>query len=175
MTYLLALYEVKLLFMKYTGVVFIGLFILIIAVAGCKASSKTQAQATSAVDVNEQKTEPVSDIALYDKPLDTIKKHVVGYKWELIHSIGGMTGRDRNTFDSTYYTLKEDGKMIMERKGDKKVHPYEWKQMRDIYTGDSIYVISGVVQWKVNGIDNDTLRVLDNYVDGYTYSLVRVK
>ncbi len=136
----------------------------------CNSSKKTQSS-----PVAEEIFVPVSNIALYDKPLDTIKKHVTGQKWRMVYSIGGITGTDKHTFDNVYYTLTRSGKMIIE-KGDKTEEvPYSWEESRDIFTGNNIYVITGVVQWKVEGIDNDTLRLADNYVDGYGYALVRMK
>lgn len=162
--------------MKYTWVILIGLFCGITIASGCKTQSKTTAKAAaSTATEQEAKTEPVSNIALYDKPLAVVKANVVGQKWQLVYSIGGITGRDRNSFESTYYTLTKDGNMIVEKDGAISEHPYEWEEQRDIYTGDTINIVSGIVQWKINGIDNDTLRILDNYVDGYSYSFIRGK
>ncbi len=143
---------------------------IVVFAFACNSSKKTQSSANT-----EEVFVPVSDIVLYDKPLDTIKKHVAGQRWRLIYSIGGITGDDRHMFDSTFYTLTKGGKLITEKAGKREEAPYAWEENRDIFTGNNIYVITGVVQWKVEGIYSDTLRLADNYVDGYSYALVRVK
>ncbi len=136
----------------------------------CKSSKKTQSSA-----VAEEVFVPVSTIALYDKPLDTIKKHITGQRWQLLYSTGGIAGDQVNKFDSTFYTLTKSGKLITEKDGIKEEAPYAWEEARDIFTGNDIYVITGIVQWKVQGIYNDTLRLSDNYVDGFDYALVRTR
>lgn len=144
----------------------------VLLLAACKTQKKTTASLhtdTKTVFV------PVANISLYDKPLDTIKKHVTGQKWQLWYSIGGMAGDDKNTFETSYYTLTKDGKLISEKDGQISEKPYKWLLTRDIFTGDSTYVISGIVNWKVESIVNDTLYLADNYVDGYRYALTRVK
>lgn len=159
--------------MIYRGVVIVLLAgSVCITLPGCKTKSKV---AASSITTEEKPVTPAANISLYDKPLDVIKKHVAEQKWQLIYSVGGMTGKDVNKFEATYYTLKKEGKLLTEKDGKSIEQPYKWVKTRDIYTGDSIYVVSGVVQWKINGIDNDTLRISDNYVDGYGYSLIRVK
>lgn len=144
------------------------LFSLSLFVWACKSSKKTQSSA-----VAEEVFVPVSNIALYDKPLDTIKKHVTGQRWQLIYSTGGIAGDQMNRFDNTYYTLTKSGKLITEKDGKKEEAPYTWEETRDIFTGNKIHVISGVVYWKVEGIYNDTLRLSDNYADGFGYALIR--
>lgn len=156
--------------MKLTSPVAYLLLVAVLFSSACKSAKMVQSDSLA-----DDQFIPVSNIALYDKPLDTIKKHVVGPKWQLIHSIGGITGSDRNDFDSTYYTLTKTGRMIIEKKGKVEEAPYTWEETRDIFTGNTIHIISGIVHWKVEGIDNDTLRVADNYVDGYGYAMVRVK
>lgn len=155
----------------FTQVAYILLAITLTTVA-CKTGSKAR---STAVATGTTPFVHQSNISLYDKPLDTIKKHVTGRKWQLIYSIGGMTGDDKNTFTTTFYTLTKAGKLVTEKDGQTSEAPYNWKLTRDIFTGDSTYVISGIVQWKVEGIYNDTLRLADNYVDGYGYALVPAK
>lgn len=146
------------------------LFSLSLSLSACKGSKKAQSSA-----VAEEVYVPVSDIALYDKPLDTIKKHVTGQRWQLINSTGGVAGDQMYHFDNTYYTLTKSGKLITEKDGKREEAPYTWEESRDIFTGNTIYVISGVVYWKVEGIYNDTLRLSDNYADGFGYALIRSK
>ncbi|HEY9176203.1 MAG TPA: hypothetical protein VIN07_00870 [Flavipsychrobacter sp.] len=146
----------------------VALFSLSLFVLACKSSKKTQSSAMA-----EEVFVPVSNIALYDKPLDTIKKHVTGQRWQLIYSTGGMTGDQMNRFDNTYYTLTKTGKLITEKDGKIEEAPYTWEETRDIFTGNKTHVISGVVFWKVEGIYNDTLRLSDNYADGFGYALIR--
>lgn len=136
----------------------------------CNSSKKTQSSS-----VAEEVFVPVSNIALFDKPLDTIKKHITGQRWQLIYSTGGIAGDQMNKFDSTYYTLTKSGKLIKEKDGKSEEAPYTWEEVRDIFTGNNIYVIGGIVQWKVQGIYNDTLRLSDNYVDGFDYALIRAR
>lgn len=156
--------------MRTAGYTIIILLSTALFATACKSSKKTQSSA-----VAEEVFIPVSDIELYNKPLDTIKKHITGQRWQLIYSIGGITGDDKHVFESTYYTLTGAGKLITEKDGKKEEAPYAWEESRDIFTGNNIYVITGIVQWKVEGIYNDTLRLADNYVDGYGYALVRAK
>lgn len=136
----------------------------------CNSSKKTQSS-----PVAEEVFVPVSTIALYDKPLDTIKKHITGQRWQLIYSTGGIAGDQMNRFDNTYYTLTKSGKLITEKDGKSEEAPYTWEEVRDIFTGNNIYVIAGIVQWKVEGIYNDTLRLSDNYMDGFGYALIRAR
>lgn len=138
----------------------------------CKTKSKISSVARAKAEVPFV---PVANISLYDKPLDTIVKHVTEQRWQLWYSIGGITGKDKNAFNDSYYTLTKDGKLITEKGGESNTKPYKWLKTRDIFTGDSTYVISGTVQWKVEGIYKDTLRLSDNYIDGYGYALTRVK
>lgn len=149
----------------------------ITSMVACKTKSKAGASKASIVKEAPaaKEEEKVSNISLYDKPLDVIKANVIGQKWQLIYSVGGMTGKDENTFEHTFYTFSTDNKLIVEDERGTKKHPYKWKYTRDIYTGDSVYVLSGVVNWKINGIVNDTLQVADNYVDGYSYGLIRAE
>ena len=151
-----------------------GLFLaaVIFLLIACKTKSEVR---SSAPAKTERLYVPVSNISLYDKPLDTIKKHITGQKWQLWYSVGGITGKDEHTFTDSYYTLTTDGKLISEKGGVANVKPYKWQRTRDIFTGDSTYVISGIVQWKVDGIYKDTLRLADNYVDGYSYALTRAR
>lgn len=146
------------------------LFITMFCLYACNSSKKTQSSA-----VAEDVFVPVSNIALYDKPLDTIKKHITGQRWQLIYSTGGIAGDQVNRFDSTYYTLTKSGKLITEKDGKSEDAPYTWEVARDIFTGNNIYVITGIVQWKVEGIYNDTLRLSDNYMDGFGYALIRAR
>lgn len=148
----------------------ISLFIAALLLTyACKSSRKT-----ASAPVDEVFT-PVANISLFDKPLDTVKKHITGQRWKLIYSTGGIAGDQMYTFDNTYYTLTKQGKFITEKDGKVEEAPYAWEETRDIFTGNNIYVITGVVQWKVQGIYNDTLRVSDNYVDGFDYALLRAK
>lgn len=144
----------------------------LLLLAACKTQKKTTA---SSLTDTKSVFVPVSNISLYDKPLDTIKMHITGQKWQLRYSIGGMTGDDKNTFETSYYTLTKDGKLISEKDGQVSEKPYKWLLTRDIFTGDSTYVISGIVNWKVESIVNDTLHLADNYVDGYRYALTRAQ
>ena len=146
------------------------LFITMFCLYACNSSKKTQSSA-----VAEDVFVPVSNITLYDKPLDTIKKHITGQRWQLIYSTGGIAGDQVNRFDSTYYTLTKSGKLITEKDGKSEDAPYTWEVARDIFTGNNIYVITGIVQWKVEGIYNDTLRLSDNYMDGFGYALIRAR
>lgn len=146
------------------------LFITVFCLYACNSSKKTQSSA-----VAEDVFVPVSNITLYDKPLDTIKKHITGQRWQLIYSTGGIAGDQVNRFDSTYYTLTKSGKLITEKDGKSEDAPYTWEVARDIFTGNNIYVITGIVQWKVEGIYNDTLRLSDNYMDGFGYALIRAR
>ncbi|MCB9045573.1 MAG: hypothetical protein H6550_05485 [Chitinophagales bacterium] len=148
------------------------IIVICLFATACKTKSKI---GSSAKAMPEQPFVPVSIISLYDKPLDTIKRHITGQKWQLWYSVGGITGNDRHSFTDMYYTLTKDGKLITEKGGETSIKPYKWEMTRDIYTGDSTYVITGVVQWKVDGIYDDTLRLADNYMDGYGYALTRVK
>lgn len=155
----------------FTQVAYILLAITLTTVA-CKTGSKARSTAAAGDTIPFVHQ---SNISLYDKPLDTIKKHVTGRRWQLVYSIGGMTGDDKNTFTTTFYTLTKAGKLVTEKDGQTSEASYNWKLTRDIFTGDSTYVISGIVQWKVEGIYDDTLRLADNYVDGYGYALVPAK
>lgn len=131
-----------------------------------KPAAKTDSQVV-AVPVH------ISNIELHNQPLDTIKKYVTGQKWKLVYSIGGITGKDKRTAENTYYTLTADGRMLTEKDGKKEEVPYEWVHARDKFTGDSVYAIGGIVQWQVEGIRKDTLKLADNFIDGYHYSLIR--
>lgn len=149
---------------------------LMIPVAILTTACKTKSKVSSTASVKQEAPfTPVANIELYDKPLDTIIKHVTGQKWQLWYSVGGITGKDKNTFTDSYYTLTKDGKLITEKGGVSNIKPYKWIRRRDIFTGDSTYVIGGIVQWKVEGIFKDTLRLTDNYMDGYGYALTRAK
>ncbi len=155
--------------MNKAGFVIMGIMVLM---AACKTKSKIHATDTTKT---ERLYVPVSDITLFDKPLDTIKKHVTGQRWQLWYAKGGMTGEDRKDYTNTFYTLTTEGILITEKGGVRNEKPYKWQKKRDIFTGDSTYVISGIVQWKVEGIYKDTLRLADNFVDGYGYALTRIK
>lgn len=139
------------------------------------SACKTQKKTTNAVNAEVIAPVIAHDIELYNKPLDVIIKHTAVQRWKLVYSTGGMTGKDLNKFDDTYYTLANNGTMITEAGGEISEAPYKWLKARDIFTGDSTYVISGIVQWKVEGIYHDTLRLSDNFVDGYHYALIRAK
>lgn len=147
--------------------------ILLTGIVACKTKSKVAAY----TDDKKQKPSVVksSNISLHDKSLDIIKQHVEGQRWQLVYAYGGITGRDKMTYDNTYYTLTTAGQLITEEDGMKTTKPYQWKKMRDIFTGDSTYVVSGIVNWKVRAIENDTLRLEDNYPDGFGYSLIRAE
>lgn len=150
--------------------------IIIIGAVALVSACKTKSKISSTASTKQETTFiPVSNIELYDKPLDTIIKHVTNQRWQLWYSIGGITGKDKNTFTDSYYTLTKDGKLITEKGGVSNSKPYKWIRRRDIFTGDSTYVIGGIVQWKVEGIFKDTLRLTDNYMDGYGYALTRAK
>lgn len=152
----------------FRAAAFIG--IIVFAAISCKTKKKTTAQATVV-----KQFAPVSNIELYNKPLDTIVKHITNQRWRMVYSIGGMTGKDRNEFDNFYYTITTDGKLVSDYEGKHEETSYEWLKSRDIFTGDSTYVLAGAVQWKIVAITNDTLRVSDNFTDGYHYTLIRVK
>lgn len=135
----------------------------------CKTKKPAAQTAPQAVVVPVK----ISNIELHNQPLDTIKKYVTAQRWQLIYSFGGITGKDKRKAENTYYTLTTDGKLITEKDGKKEEVPYEWVHARDKFTGDSVYVVGGVVQWKVEGIRKDTLKLSDNFMDGYHYSLIR--
>lgn len=148
--------------------ILMGIFVF--TAMACNTKKKTAA--TSPVT---KQLVPVSNIDLYNKPLDTIIKHTVNQRWKLVYSIGGMTGKDKNEFDNFYYIITNEGKLVSDYKGKHEETSYEWLKSRDIFTGDSTYILSGAVQWKIVSITNDTLRVSDNFTDGYHYALIRVK
>lgn len=138
----------------------------------CKSGKKTAKAET------EQKpfiAADVSNISLYDKSADTIKAYIADRKWQMQYAIGGIAGDDKRTYPATFYTFTLDGKQITEKDGVSVAKPYTIEKARDIFTGDSCYVISGIVQWKVESITNDTLFISDNFVDGYHYALTRAK
>lgn len=136
-----------------------------------KASKDTKTQIGTAVT---ETATPVSNITLSDKPLPVIQKHLIGPQWQMLYRTGGITGSDKETFDNVYITFHTDH--LMRYNGDvAKKQPAKWVYKRDIFTGDSVIVITGFENWKVNAIENDTLRLSDNYYDGYGYSLIRVK
>lgn len=116
----------------------------------------------------------VSDIILQDKPLDVIQKHVNNIKWHLLYRKGGITGDAKTMYEGTYLTFTNDH-IVRIDSGEVTQHPLKWVRQRDIYTGDSTWVVSGVAQWKIEGIYNDTLRIADNFYDGFGYALIRAK
>lgn len=153
--------------MKFYHNILLTLAILCLAPA-CKTQKK------SAVETKITPVE-IANITLYNQPADTIRKYIVGHRWQLQYSYGGITGNDKNTADGIYYTFMQDGKMKVETPANTETNPYSLEKKRDIFTGDSTYVITGALQWKVEGIFNDTLKLSDNYVDGYHYALIRAK
>lgn len=145
-------------------------YICLIAIAGLVM----QACSGSKPTVKKEESVTPTTIVLTDKPLDTIKKYVEKQRWQVLYSIGGITGGDRNEFKELYYTFSGNGKMISEKEGEITEQKYSWKHKRDIYTGDSTYVLfTGLAGWSIDGIYRDTLRMADNHPDGYRYTLVK--
>lgn len=149
------------------SIIVVILTVMIVA-AGCKTKSKVAGSSGRDIPVVR-----AANISLYDKPLTVIRQHVEGQRWQLLYATGGITGKERMNYEQAYYTFAKDGKLVYENDGEQAIYPYTWEKQRDIFTGDSVYVVAGVVNWKVNGIDDDTLRLADNYVDGFSFSLVR--
>ena len=149
-------------YIKYTAFI-VAAFV---AIQACKTNKTTTTK-------KESNYKPTT-VLLHDKPLDSLKYYVEGKRWQMLYSIGGLTGSDRNNFEELYYTFAADGKMIFEEKGDKIEKKYSWEKQRDIYSGDSTYVLfTGLAGWIVNGIYNDTLKMMDNHPDGYSYVLIK--
>lgn len=146
-----------------------------VVVSACKTKSKIAGSKKPVQQLDKITPVKASNISLYDKPLDVVRKHVEGQKWQLVYAIGGLTGNDKNTYEQTYYTFTTDGEFLEETPSGEAVAAFEWVKKRDIYTGDSTYILSGPLNWKIKGIVNDTLTTSDNYVDGYHYALIRAE
>lgn len=155
--------------MKYTAVFLLSIMLLGVA---CKSSNKTSS-ATAKADTKS--VTRVSNITLHDKPLAVISEHIENQKWQKLYAVGGITGKDRIEYDESYVTFTDQNQIITEEKGVSKTQKFKWEAARDIFTGDSTYVIKSLNVWKVDGIYNDTLRLADNYPDGYSYALIRAK
>ncbi|MCB0700964.1 MAG: hypothetical protein H6551_05550 [Chitinophagales bacterium] len=157
--------------MKWTSIA--AVLTVSIILHACSTSKKTaKSTKTQIGDAVTEMAEPVSNITLSDKSLSEIQKHLIGPKWQMLYKVGGLTGGDREEYQNIYITFHKDH--IMRYTGDAgKKQPAKWEYQRDIFTGDSVIVISGFENWKVNAIENDTLRLSDNYYDGYGYSLIR--
>ncbi len=147
---------------------------LFLFVISCDTTSKMKSSQTAGKTGKEENVEYESNIVLHDKPLETIKRNVVNRKWQMLYRIGGLTGDDIAHYDNTFITIT-DNEMIREENGEEKRQKINWKPQRDITTGDATYVISGFVNWKVEGIYNDSLKLADNYYDGYGYTLIPAK
>ena len=143
--------------------------VTLLAASACKSNSGIDSS-----PVVTESTGKKTTITLHDQPLATIQKYVVGPKWQMVYSIGGMTGKEKNEFTNTFITFSAN-KITHESEGKTTERAYTWVKSRNIFTGDSTYVITGLGQWKVEGIDNDTLRLIDNYPDGYGYAFIPVK
>lgn len=145
--------------------------LFVIMTVACKTQKKTAGEKQP----SSPQYQTVSDIELFNKPADTIMKYIGGRKWQMLYATGGLTGSDVRTFPATYYTFNGGGTMEIEQDGKSTASRYTWEHQRDIFTADSIYVIGGPIMWKVEGIDHDTLRIADNFFDGYRYALIRSK
>lgn len=148
------------------------LSLVFVSFFACKSGKKTTKAETESKPFIAA---DVSNVSLYDKSADTIKAYIAERKWQMQYAIGGIAGDDKRAYPATFYTFSLDGKQIIEKDGVSVTKPYKFEKARDIFTGDSCYVISGIVQWKVESITNDTLFISDNFVDGYHYALTRVK
>lgn len=151
----------------------LALPLALVCLYSCSSQSRTSVSGTDNSSTSKEKV-IVSDIVLQDKSLPVIKEHVSNIKWKLLYRTGGLTGSDKTMFEDTYLTFTKD-KIVRITDGEVTHQPFKWERQRDIYTGDSTWVISGDAQWKVEGIYNDTLRLADNFYDGYGYALVRAK
>lgn len=152
----------------------IGLFPVILLVASCGSTNDIKSKKNDTNEGAEKQTVIVkspSNITLHDKGLEVVQQHVMNKRWKLIYMVGGLTGKDRKEYKNTYVTIGKN-EMLWSENGQEKKQKISWEPQRDITTGDSTYVITGMVNWKVDGIYNDTLRVADNYYDGFSYALV---
>jgi hypothetical protein len=154
------------------GQLFLFFLSSIVVLGACKTNSGIDSTPVVTAAGEEKKTTVTA--TLHNQPLATIQKYIIGPKWKMVYSIGGLTGMDKKEFTDTYVTFSAT-EIRYESDGKVTEKPYQWIKTRDIYTGDSTYVITGLGQWKVDRIYNDTLLLADNHYDGYAYSFIPVK
>ena len=122
------------------------------------------------------------NIVLYNQPVSVIKQYIEG-KWILHYDLGGLDGKTRHDYVNSYMEFRfgSTDSIIRNVNGIIEIKsPINWFRNRDIFTGDSIYLMgfniysTGVpFSYRVSEIKNDTLILADPVADGYVYMLTK--
>lgn len=130
-------------------------FLLILLISGCQKDEFNPSQ-----------------IDFKNKPLAVIKASIEG-NWRVYSTKGGMLGTieyPKNTFMQF-----NDNSVRIASNSDTVSFEVTWKKKK-IITGRNAYIMEnsnwGFFKIPV-GINNDTLKMSDNYPEGYGYKLVR--
>ena len=93
-------------------------------------------------------------------------------RWVLLSSNGGFTGNDYKTYTGVYYSF-DTGAYTIDDNGKKTTITYNWKYTKSIFTGDSCYMTGSSLVF--TNIVKDTLHAVENHVEPYSYSWLKVK
>jgi len=133
----------------------------------------------------DKKVEPLntSNIILRDKPLNTLKSCIEG-KWQMHYSDGGFTG-DSIEYQNTYveFIFNYPNKDTIKWYNDTLTYAnglinfnYEISKNLDyVYMMTFVYLPNVTQYLFANKIVNDTLIIEENYADGFTYYLTKIK
>lgn len=120
---------------------------------------------------------------LRDKPINELKSCIKG-KWQMHYSKGGFTGNDiqyQNTYVEFIFNIPNNDSIkwyndtLIYANGlinfDKDIS----KNLDYVYLMKFTFLPNITEYWFANKVVNDTLFIEENYIDGYTHYLTKVK
>lgn len=149
--------------------ILIGCNILFVTIPVCFAQCK-----------KEHNNHIVTNIILYNKPLDTIQFYIQG-KWECHYGKGGIAANNIQYYHNYYWSFGSNNRLIQSYNGATTTDTaINWIKELGTYTnGDSTFIMSfhdkQNVPWVyvVDGIYNDTLILHNNYSDAIFYHFTK--
>ena len=120
------------------------------------------------------------NVVLRDKALNQIRNCIYG-NWQLHYRFGGFTGSDKDYYTTqTLVNFNASDSIEYIGGGNYSRYKINWAKTKDLF-GEMTYIMgfentSGYpVRWGVAQIRQDTLVLYDNWPDGYSYYLSKIK
>lgn len=117
-----------------------------------------------------------SSITLRDKSVSIIRANIQG-KWKLLYVQGGISGGTFPVRNNPYMTIRGDHVTISDDRGVTLDTVIVWKRGKDIFNEYTFFMtFANTATYEiVNGIQHDTLTLIDDAYDGFESYYLRVK
>ena len=141
--------------------------------AGCKKDADTDIN----TGINTDTLERVSNIILYDKPLEVIQFYIRG-EWQLDYYKGGFASNTIQYYDSVFWKFPSAYEVLRNMNG-KEVDDYQvyWYKEQQLNTYSMNIILKGsyVEKYFIDGIYNDSLVIHDSNADRIYYHFARLQ